>query len=274
MEVEVSGAGPAVMLLVDPRPVDAERADELRRWGVDPHLGRTLCDALRDRYRVVAVPYESEVLANPRPDTLTPDTIAADLLAAADAAGVERFAVYGYSFLAVAALQLALRTDRLTGLAMGGYPPVDGPYREMLAVTTATHELAVEAAKNPRQVPAQDTVDWDTVEVTLTPAQTQQFVTLYRALQGFDDRAAVARLACPRMCFAGTADRIEYSPRWGGVVVDIADPVRRHEAWLRANGWSVALLDGLDHIQAMQPPNVLPVLGGWLDTISRSAGGA
>src|SRR5690242_9035644 len=134
IEVELSGAGPAVMLLVDPRPVAAERADELRRWGVDPHLGRTLCDGLRHRYRVIAVPYEAHLLANPRPDTLIPDAVAADLLTLADAAGVERFAVYGYSWLAMAALQLALRTDRLTGLAMGGYPPLDGPYREMLAV--------------------------------------------------------------------------------------------------------------------------------------------
>src|SRR5437762_12381243 len=151
IEVEVSGAGPAVMLLVDPRPAEDERAEELRRWGVDPQLGRTLCDALRDGFRVIAVPYEAHTLAHPRPDTLTPDAIAADLLAVADAIGVERFACYGYSWLALASLQLALRTDRLTALAMGGYPPLGGPYPEMLAVTVATHDLAVEAAGRTRR---------------------------------------------------------------------------------------------------------------------------
>jgi len=265
IECEVSGSGPAVMLLVDPRPVTGERADELSRWGVDPRLGRTLCDELGDRFTVIAVPYEAHALAHPRPDTLTPDVIAADLLAVADAAGADRFACYGYSWLALVCLQLALRTDRLTALAMGGYPPVDGPYREMLAVTVATHEAAVagpaEAAPDP------DPSDWDSSEVTLSPAQTGQFVTLYRALEGFDDRAAMARVSCPRLCFAGSADRIEYGPRWGGVVVDIAGALERHEATLRAAGWAVRRLPGLDHVQAMQPPHVLPVLGPWLDAV-------
>lgn len=271
IEVESCGTGPAVMLLVDPRPVSPERAEELRRWGVDPQLGRTLCDGLKDRFRVLAVPYEAHVLAHPRPDTLTPDTIAADLLAVADAGGVDRFALYGYSWLALAALQVALRTDRLTGLAMGGFPPLGGPYREMLAVTTATHELA----GAPRATPgnAQDGTDWDSAEVTLSPAQTRQFVTLYQSLQGFDEPAAIGRVTCPRLCFAGTADRIEYSPRWGGVVVDIAGGVQRNEARLRAAGWTVRLLDGLDHVQAMQPPQVLPILEPWLTAIGRAGAG-
>jgi pimeloyl-ACP methyl ester carboxylesterase len=270
IEVEVSGVGPAVMLLVDPRPATGERAEELRAWGVDPRLGRALCEGLADRYRVIAVPYEAHALAHPRPDALTPDAIAADLLAIADATAADRFACYGYSWLALAALQLALRTDRLTGLAMGGYPPLSGPYREMLAVTTATHEMAVTTADRPPAKAATGTgaggTDWDSVEVALDPAQTGQFVTLYRALSGFDDRAALARVGCPRLCFAGGADRIEYGPRWGGVVVDIAGPIARHEAQLRAAGWRVRLLDGLDHTQAMQPGQVLPVLRPWLDS--------
>ena len=219
IEVEMFGSGPVVMLLVDPRAITGERADELRRWGVDPRLGLTLCEGLQDRFRVLAVPYEAYALAHPRAETLTPDTIAADLLAISDAAEVDRFACYGYSWLAVAALQLALRTDRLTALAMGGYPPLGGPYAEMLATTTATHELAVAAATGQRAEPATPSrsdseFDWDSVEVTLTPEQTRQFVTLYEALAGFDDMAALARVSCPRLCFVGTADRIEYSPRW------------------------------------------------------------
>jgi pimeloyl-ACP methyl ester carboxylesterase len=261
IEVEVSGTGPAVMLLVDPRPVTGDRAEELRRWGVDPALGRNLTDALRDGFRVVAVPYEAYALANPRPDTLTPDAVAADLLAVADAVGVDRFACYGYSWLAVAAMQLALRTDRVTALAMGGFPPLDGPYRAMLTVTTATHEMAL--GTRPRRAAEAET-EWDSAEMTLSPAQTGQFVTLYRALESFDDDAALTRLTCPRLCFAGSADRIVYGPRWGDAVVDIAGPLQRHRERLRAAGWTVRLLDGLDHTQAMQPPQVLPVLGPWL----------
>lgn len=272
IEVETFGAGPAVMLLVDPRPATGERADEMRAWGVDPQLGRTLCEGLQDRFRVIAVPYEAHVLAHPRPDTLTPDTIATDLLTIADAAGADRFACYGYSWLALAALQLALRTSRLTALVMGGFPPLDGPYPQMLAVTAATHEMALAAASRPREAAAakprtdaaQPRTDWDSAEVTLSPTQTLQFSTLYRALEGFDDHVAFARVTCPRLCFAGSADSSEYAPRWGGVVVDMAGPLRRNEARLRAAGWSVRLLDGLDHIQAMQPQHALPVLRPWL----------
>src|SRR5690242_17921022 len=125
--VEVHGQGPVVLLPVDPRPVEGAQADELRKWGADPALGRTLVDGLSDRFRVVAFDYEGHCLRVPKPATLTPDNVAADLLAVADAAGADRFAYYGYSWLAVSGLQLAARTDRLTALAMGGYPPLGQP---------------------------------------------------------------------------------------------------------------------------------------------------
>ena len=88
-------------------------------------------------------------MANPAPGTLTPDALAADALAIADAAGAGTFAWYGYSWLALTGLQVALRTDRLWALAMGGYPPVDGPYAAMLDVTRAAHALSVAAAASP-----------------------------------------------------------------------------------------------------------------------------
>jgi len=121
--VEIGGQGPAVLLPVNPQPVEGPQAEELRRWGVDPALGRSLIDGLGDAFRVVAFDYEGHVLEVPKPDTLTPANVVADLLAVADAAGADRFAYYGYSWHAVNGLQLAVRTDRLTALAMGGYPP-------------------------------------------------------------------------------------------------------------------------------------------------------
>jgi pimeloyl-ACP methyl ester carboxylesterase len=279
IEVQVNGEGPALLLPVNPRPVEGPRAEELRRWGTDPALGRTLIDGLADAYRVVAFDYEGHVLQVPKPDTLTPDNVAGDLLAVADAAGAERFAWYGYSWLALAGLQLAIRTDRLTALAMGGWPPLGGPYAEMLRVTIATHDLA-SAPSSARQGAAGDTtdapasepapasspeeLDWSTVEVTLSEAQTRQFVTLYQALQGFDDRVAQARLSCPRLCFVGSADEIDYGQRWGGVRVSIAGPLVQRRAELEALGWQVQILDGLDHTQAMQATNALPVLRPWL----------
>jgi pimeloyl-ACP methyl ester carboxylesterase len=272
--VEVHGEGPAVLLPVNPTPVEGAAAEELRRWGADPALGRSLIDGLRDAFRVVAFDYEGHVLQVPKPDTLTPANIAADLLAVADAAGADRFAYYGYSWLAQSGLQLAVRSDRLTALAMGGFPPLDGPYAPMLKVTTATHELAKANAASPAGTTAAsppsagpsgpDEVDWSQVEVTLTEAQTRQFVTLYQALQDFDDHAAQAQLRCPRLCFVGSADEITYDERWGGVRISMADPVIRRRAELESLGWQVRVLDGLDHTQAMQAPQVLPILRPWL----------
>ena len=266
--VEIHGQGPTVLLPVNPTPAEGPQAEEMRRWGVDPALGRTLIDGLRDQFRVVAFDYEGHVLEVPKPDTLTPDNVVGDLLAVADAAGVERFAWYGYSWLAMAGLQVAMRSDRVAALAMGGYPPLDGPYAEMLRVTTVTHEIAVaNAASPPTTTPpdqAPDEWDWDPAQMTLTEAQTRQFVTLYEALQGFDDRAAQAQLTCPRLCFVGSADQITYDERWGGVRVDVAGPVIGRRAELEALGWEVRVLEGLDHTQAMQAAQVLPILRPWL----------
>jgi pimeloyl-ACP methyl ester carboxylesterase len=264
IDVEVYGDGPALLLPVNPRPMEGEQAESVRQWGGDPALGRSLIDGLGG-FRVIAFDYEGHALAHPRPETLTPDEISADLLAIAAASGAERFACYGYSWLALAGLQLALRTDRLTALVMGGYPPLDGPYEEMLAVTRATHAL-------PRTEGGDATPgDWDSVDFTMSTAQTRQFVTLYEALQGFDDHTAT--LACPRLCFAGTEDRIEYGERWGGVTVDIAGPLVRNRATLERDGWTVELLEGLDHMTAMQANAVLPILRPWLgEQLGRSFG--
>jgi pimeloyl-ACP methyl ester carboxylesterase len=285
--VEVHGRGPAVLLPVNPQPVQGPQAEELRRWGVDPALGRTLIDGLSDTFRVIAFDYEGQVMQVPKPDTLTPANVAGDLLAVADAAGADRFAYYGYSWLALAGLQLGIRSDRLAALVMGGFPPLDGPYAQMLKVTMATHEMAVAnsasapgsaTSSQPSEQPSAeppDELDWSQVEVTLTEAQTRQFVTLYQALQDFDDRAAQARLGCPRLCVVGSADEIDYGERWGGVQVSMAGLVISRQAELQALGWQVRVLEGLDHTQAMQAVHVLPVLRPWLISAlgaDRSAG--
>src|SRR5918992_1395577 len=170
--VEIHGHGPTVLLPVNPQPVEGAQAEEMRRWGTDPALGRTLVDGLSDAFRVVAFDYEGHVLQVPKPDTLTPANLAGDLLAVADAAGADRFAYYGYSWLALSGLQLAVRTDRLTALVMGGYPPLDGPYEQMLQVTTATHQMAVANAASPPSTATEPSADpagepdWSQVQVT------------------------------------------------------------------------------------------------------------
>ncbi|RKN86611.1 alpha/beta fold hydrolase [Paenibacillus ginsengarvi] len=269
INVDIQGKGQALLLPVNPKPAEGAQAEELKKWGVDPSLGKTLIDGLKDRYRVIAFDYEGHVILNPKPDSLTPEQLSNDFLAIADRAGAERFAYYGYSWLALAGLQLALRTNRLSALIMGGFPPIGGPYREMLKVTTATYAMATanQGTYGPSYSPEQaDEFDWSTVEVTMSEAQTKQFVTLYESLQSFDDSAIQHLLRCPRLCFAGSADRIEYGEKWGDVTVDIAGPLLKTRGRLIEAGWDVALLDGLDHTSAMQPVNVLPLIRPWLDS--------
>lgn len=266
--VEISGEGPTILLPVNPVPVEGERAHEMRKWGVDPGLGRALIDGLYDHYSVVAFDYENHVIAHPKPETLTPQAIAHDFLAVADAAQANKFAYYGYSWLALSGLQLALRTDRLTALIMGGFPPIDGPYEAMLAVTRATYELATApAAEMPAPNEAQDTdeLDWDAADFTLSSDQTKQFLTLYGALTGFNDRAAQTQLTMPRLCFAGSNDLIVYSEKWGNVQVDIAGPLLNSHADLAQYGWETVVVANADHTRAMQSERVLPIIRPWLD---------
>jgi hypothetical protein len=112
-------------------------------------------------------------------------------------------------------------------------------------------------------VPAEES-EWS--GTALSRDQTRQFVTLYQALQGFDDRAAQARITCFRLCFVGSADEIQYGENWGNVHVSLAGPVVRGQAQLSDLGWDVRVLDGLDHIQAMQAKQVVPILRSWLTT--------
>ena len=268
IEIEVHGAGPTLLLPVNPRPVEGEQAELMRQYGADPALGQSLIKGLSDIFRVVAFDYEGQVQRVPKPETLTPANVASDLLAVADAVGTEQFAYYGYSWLALIGLQLAIRTDRLSALIMGGFPPLEGPYTEMLRVTIAANEMARDPSDPPPTAQASDEADetdddeWSSV--ALSKDQTRQFVTLYQALQGFDDRAAQAQITCPRLCFVGSADEIQYGEKWGGVLVSLAGPVIRERAQLEALGWDVRVLEGLDHIQAMQAAQVVPMLRSWL----------
>jgi pimeloyl-ACP methyl ester carboxylesterase len=250
---------------------DDEVAEQMRAWGADPNLGHALATSLVNAgFRVLAADYEDHLTEHPKPDTLTPAMIAADLVAVADAAGVDRYAYYGYSWLAVAGLQLALRTDRLSALAMGGYPPLGGPYAAMLTVTRVAHDKALAIRDRPPGPPAEVRVgDWDSVEFRRTPDQTRQYVTLYEALQDFDERGALDRLTIPRLAFAGSDDNITYGPQWGDTYVAIADPLRRHRDELVRRGWTVELVPGTDHMSAMQAANVAPILIPWLKASAR-----
>jgi len=273
-EIEVGLSGDAengtIMLPGAKKSVYGEAAEQLRMWGVDPELGERMVSGLTGCCQVLCFDYEGHRFAHPDPDGLTAERIAKDMLTIADAMGVRRFSYYGYSWLALAGLQLAIRTDRLEGLAMGGYPPLEGPYKEMLIVTTYTYEQALDNGKQ-TVVPQEGTeqleaFDWDNVQVAIDPRVAQQFVTLYTSLSDFDDRCIQDRLRMPRLAFAGEQDTIVYGANFGGVTVDIAGILERNRRQLTEFGWEVEIMRGaaMDHTRAMQPEAALPLVKNWL----------
>lgn len=262
---------PTIMLPVAKKTVYGQQAEDLKLWGVDPELGKHFIEGLVDMFQVLHFDYEGHRLQHPNAEHLTPDTIVSDLLVIADEMNVHSFSYYGYSWLALIGLQLAIRTERLEGLIMGGFPPLDGPYKEMLTVTHKTHEQVL-AKKNAPVYDKQDKidpeqVDWDNIEVNLSTDQTKQFVTLYNHLEDFNDRAIQQQLTIPKLAFAGEKDTIVYGENFGSVTVDIGGILQRNKQELEQFGWAIEILqgDGMDHTKAMQPMTVLPVIKRWVE---------
>jgi pimeloyl-ACP methyl ester carboxylesterase len=195
-------------------------------------------DQLTDRYRVVVI---ADVGADTSPAgiaSLTADRICADILAVADAAGVDRFAWFGFSFGGVVGLQLASRTSRLSALVCGGWPPLGGQYAETLAYAET------EAAQG-----------------RVTP-----FLTFYRSVRAWPEREAVSKFTCPRMVFAGNADEFTPGPD-DATRMRIGPLIAEHRAQLERMGWTVQLIDGFGHELGGRPDLVIPILRRFLDPI-------
>ena len=211
----------------------------------DPASQRPWIEALGRAYRLIFIDYPGE----PKMYTLTPATVARDYLAIADAAGAARFAYYGFSWGAVTGLQLALRTDRVTALVAGGFPMVHGPYAELLQVVRL-------AEQGPIQL-------YD--QTMHAPEYSRQYVTYYEGLRSFDDRAAQARLRCPRLNFCGAADDVTLN---GALLTRLGDTIRQHQEKLEGYGWEVKLLEGMTHFGpngAVRPEVAIPIIREFLD---------
>ncbi len=203
---------------------------------------------LTDRYRVLLVDYPS--IGRSRdiaPQDLTADRVCADLLGVATAAGFARFAYWGYSWGGNAGLQLATRTDRLTALVVGGWPALGAPYDALLAAARR---------KLPNPEPS-------SLKVLRSPAQYAQWVHYGESLAGWDERAAVARIACPRLnLFGADGDLVE-----AGIAVPIASAIRAHRSELQALGWRVHEIAGHGHALCLQPELAVPPVRAFLDEV-------
>ncbi|MFO1446014.1 alpha/beta hydrolase [Bacillus sp. Bva_UNVM-123] len=260
-----------IMLPVAKESVYGQEAENLKLWGVDPEQGKHFIEGLLDEFQVLYFDYEGHRLQNPNPENLTPNNIVNDLILIADEMNVNKFSYYGYSWLALVGLQLAFRTNRLESLIMGGFPPLDGPYKEMMVVTNKTYHQALENQNSPvfdeqENIESPEEIDWDNIKLKIDTNQTKQFVTMYKNLLDFDDRKIQHRLSIPKLTFAGEKDTIVYGENFGNVTVDIVGILQKNKEELEHWGWDVEIIKGnkMDHTKAMQPISVLPLITAWL----------
>jgi pimeloyl-ACP methyl ester carboxylesterase len=210
---------------------------------LDGYLSR-----LTDRYCVLRVDYPS--IGGSRdiaPRELTADRVCADLLAVASAAGFERFAYWGYSWGAAVGLQLAARTDRLSALVLGGWPPLGAPYEGILQATRL---------KQPDPEPS-------SLKVLRSKEQYLQWETYYASMLDWSEAESVARIDCPRMVFfGGDGDLVET-----GIPIRIASIIRAQRVTLEQQGWSVHEITGQGHGVCMAPELVVPPVRAFLDEV-------
>jgi pimeloyl-ACP methyl ester carboxylesterase len=166
----------------------------------------------------------------------------------ASAAGFDRFAYWGYSWGAAVGLQLAARTDRLTALVMGGWPPLGAPYAGILQATRLKQA-------NPES---------SSLKVLRSKDQYRQWETYYASMLNWPEAESVARIACPKMVyFGGDGDLVE-----AGIPVRIASIIREQRAALEKQGWTVQEIPGQGHGVCMAPDLVVPPVRGFLDSLS------
>lgn len=209
---------------------------------------RGYLDALTDRYRVLLVDYPS--IGKSRdiaPQDLTADRVSADLLGVATAAGFDRFAYWGYSWSGAVGLQLAARTDRLTALVVGGWPPLGAPYAGILEATRR---------KQAHPEPS-------SMKILRNAAQYRQWETWYASMIDWDEAASVARIACPKLVmFGAEGDLVE-----AGIPIAIASTIRARRYELEAQGWTVVEIADHGHGVTMRPELVLPPVRRFLDAV-------
>jgi len=219
----------------------------LRPPAVTSAILKGYLDRLTDRYRVLVMDYPNlgPDIGRSRPipaGELTAERVRSDLLAVADAAKFERFIWWGFSWGGVIGLQLASRSERVSALVCGAWPPLGGPYAELLQAVRA---VAANHAPS-RDVP------------------TDQFVTFYESLRGWQEAEAIKRIKCPAMTFAGSEDEVQR----GSVTLRLAATIRERRNELEAQGWHVVEIAGRDHSLYSDPATLVPIVRGFLDRIS------
>jgi pimeloyl-ACP methyl ester carboxylesterase len=201
----------------------------------------TWIERLRREFCLIVADYPRGIGRTPNPPGLSysPDMAVREIESIADAAQVDRFGWVGYSYGAAIGVQVACRTDRVTALALGGFPPLNAPFRLM---AEALSELAQASPPLPNVDPR-----------TLWTA-----AGFYLPLAAWPELAQISSLTIPRLVFMGDQDAAQGMPEpWS---VPLAERLRAAEDELRELGWQIHWLERRDHRSAMQGDTALTLV--------------
>lgn len=161
------------------------------------------------------------------------ETEIADLHAVADAAGVGDFVLAGYSGMAALAGFLVVASERAVGLMVGGFPLL-ADYDYWLGWVEGARSAFLQAG---------------------LPDKANEHhigILMYREWAARDDTAALAALKGPKIVWYGTLDGEPECRMYNYVSGSaIARRIREHSTQLRAVGFDVIELEGLDHIAGL-----------------------
>ena len=141
---------------------------------------------------------------------------------------------------------MATRSDRLTALMVGGFPPLNAPFERMTWVVK-------DMAKNLPQMAG----------VEFSRKLANQSVGFYEPLIGWSERDEVSQVKIPRMVFIGSNDIAQGLPEQ--YKTELAEPVRESETELRDMGWEIHWILGAGHLDAIKPERALSIVRRFLD---------
>ncbi len=203
---------------------------------------------LTDRYRVLLVDYPNVGRTTvPKPDEMTPDRVYSDLMSVADAAGFNRFAYCGHLWGAINGLMLASRSDRVSALICGTWPPLGAPYADMLR--GGERQLA--------EPPPHAMV------ILRNPQQYAQWRTFYAGMQDWPEADVAAAITCPRIALIGSAAESSVA----GIPLRLVERLREARPALEAMGWTVREIPGAETAAILDPVIMVPEMRAFLEGI-------
>ncbi len=209
-------------------------------------------DRLTDCYRVLLVDYPNVGRTMvPPPGEMTPDRVYSDLLSVADAAGFDRFAYCGHLWGAINGLMLAARSDRVSALICGNWPPLGAPYADMLR----GGKMQLDSP------PAHAMV------ILRNPEQYAQWHTFYSGMQEWPEAEVVAAITCPRIALMGA--NVESSV--AGIPLRLVERFREARPRLEAMGWQVREIPDAETAAILDPAIMVPEIRIFLEGIAAGA---